>query len=140
MSQENLLRGVLPGVIAGHIFLAYAPGWQGLVGSNLIRASAFVGFFLHIIISIVIAAIYTGLFRPNVDLGNPLLNILVGGLLYGLIWWVIGDNIIVAVIGEYKALQFNFDNIFYGHIIYGHVLAFIVTMRDQVLANASSSQ
>ena len=72
MNSDDMRRGVIPGVIAGYIFLAYAgPGMQDMVG-GMISADAFVGFILHIIISIVIGALYTGLFMQYVDLGNPL--------------------------------------------------------------------
>ena len=133
MNSDNMRRGVIPGVIAGYIFLAYAgPGMQDTFG-GMISADPFVGFILHIIISIVIGALYTGLFMQYVDLGNPLVNIVVGGLIYGLIWWIIGGNIVKPVVGEGEILQLTIDSSFYGHIIFGHVLAFLVVLRDQAL-------
>jgi len=82
--------------------------------------------------------LYTGLFLNYVKLGNPLLTIVVGGLLYGLIWWVLGDHIIMPVIAGDPLLQLSVDHSFFGHIIYGHVLAFIVVLRDLVLRAAAS--
>ncbi len=133
MDSDDMRRGILPGVIAGYIFLAYAgPGMQDTVG-GMIGADAFIGFILHVVISIVIGALYTGIFMKYVDLGNPLLNIAVGGLIYGLIWWIVGGNIIMPIVAGGDALQLTIGPSFYGHIIFGHALAFIVVLRDAAL-------
>ncbi len=136
MDQDALRRGVIPGVMAGYLYLAYAgPGMQDGVGS-MIGADAFVGFILHVIISLVIGAIYTGFFVPNVKLGNPLLTIGVGGLIYGLIWWIIGGNIIAPVVSGGEILQLSIGPAFYGHIIFGHALAFLVVLRDMAMSES----
>lgn len=133
MNSDDMRRGIVPGVIAGYIFLAYAgPGMQDMVG-GMISADAFVGFILHIIISIVIGALYTGVFMQYVDLGNPLMNIVVGGLIYGLIWWIIGGNIVLPVVGGGDVLTLSIGPSFYGHIVFGHVLAFLVVLRDAAM-------
>ena len=133
MNSDDMRRGIVPGVIAGYIFLAYAgPGMQDMIG-GMISADSFVGFILHIIISIVIGALYTGVFIQYVDLGNPLVNIVVGGLIYGLIWWIIGGNIIMPIVAGGDILQLSIGPSFYGHIVFGHALAFIVVLRDAAL-------
>ncbi len=133
MNTDEMRRGIIPGAMAGYAFLAYAGiGMQEMVGS-MIGSDAFIGFILHIIISIVIGALYTGLFMKYVDLGNPLVNIVVGGLIYGLIWWIIGGNIIMPAVAGGDVLQLTIDVSFYGHIIFGHALAFIVVIRDAAL-------
>ena len=138
MDQEQLRRGILPGVIAGYIFLAYTgPGMQDMIGGAF-GVSAFIGFILHLVFSIVIGALYTALFAQHVDLGNALLNIVVGGLIYGILWWIVGGNIIMPVIAGGDILQLNIGPSFYGHIIFGHVLAFIVTLRDLALESAQN--
>ena len=134
MNSDDMRRGVIPGVIAGYIFLAYAGrGMQEMVG-GMISADAFIGFILHIIISIVIGALYTGVFMQYVDLGNRLVNIAVGGLIYGLIWWILGGLIIMPAIagGEMLQIDLNSTSLF-GHIIFGHALAFLVVLRDAAL-------
>lgn len=171
--DEKMKKGILPGIIAGYIFLAFVGagmtnpvatteattvvemvadeetgalsataettaettvdmgmgnGMLDMVG-GMIQADAFIGFILHIIISAVIGAIYTWQFVERVDLGDKLVNIVVGGLIYGLIWWIIGGNIIMPAIMNdpaNPALQFSIDHSFFGHIIFGHALAFIV--------------
>lgn len=136
MNTDDMRRGVVPGVMAGYAFLAYAGmDMQNMVG-GMIGSDAFIGFILHIIISLVIGAIYTGLFMKYVDLGNPLMNIVVGGLIYGLIWWIIGGNIIMPVVmgGDAQVLALDINSAsFYGHILFGHALAFIVVIRDAAL-------
>ncbi|MDD9955754.1 MAG: hypothetical protein OXP68_05990 [Anaerolineaceae bacterium] len=152
MDQDNLRKGIVPGVIAGYIFLAFVGagmvpvmdaegamtgmemgnGMLDMVGSML-GADAFIGFILHIIISAVIGALYTAVFAPNVNLGNPLANIVVGGLIYGIIWWILGGNIIMPAVADGDVLQLSIGPSFYGHIIFGHLLAFIV-MRDALMS------
>ena len=139
MNVENARRGVLPGVIAGYIFLAYAgPGMQGMVG-GMISADAFIGFILHVIISVIAGALYTGVFMQYAKGPNPLVDIAAGGLVYGLIWWVVGGNIIMPAIAGGDMMQLNFTgDSFFGHIIFGHTLAFLVVLRDLVLDAAAS--
>ena len=133
MNTDDMRRGVIPGVMAGYAFLAYmGAGMQDMVG-GMIGADAFIGFILHIIISVVIGALYTGVFVQYVDLGNPLVNIAVGGLIYGLIWWIIGGNIIMPAVSGGDVLNLSIGPSFYGHIIFGHVLAFVVVLRDAAM-------
>ena len=151
--QENMKRGIIPGIISGYVFLAYVGTGGGLasvsMGENglvtetasgmldmvgrMIGADAFIGFILHIIISLVIGALYTGVFVKYVELGNPLINIAVGGLIYGLIWWIVGGNIIMPAVAGGDVLQLSIGPSFYGHIIFGHVLAFLVVLRDHAM-------
>ncbi|MDE0610607.1 MAG: hypothetical protein OXH77_11955 [Anaerolineaceae bacterium] len=152
MDQDNLRKGIVPGVIAGYIFLAFigagmvpvmdaegamsgmemGNGMLDAVG-GMIGADAFIGFILHIIISAIAGALYTAVFVDNVNLGNPLANIVVGGLIYGLIWWIVGGNIIMPAVAGGDVLQLSIGPSFYGHIIFGHLLAFIV-MRDALMS------
>ena len=150
MDMDKMKRGIVPGVIAGYVFLAYVGAGAGPAGmteegaitnamsngmidmvGGMIGAGALVGFILHIIISAVIGGLYTGLFADRVDLGNALMNIVVGGLIYGLIWWIIGGNVIMPAVAGGDILQLNIGPSFYGHIIFGHVLAFLVVLRDR---------
>ena len=140
--RENMRRGVIPGVMAGYVFLAYAgPGMQDAIG-GMIGSNAFIGFILHVIISIIAGALYTGVFMQYAKGPNPLVDIVAGGLIYGVIWWVVGANVIMPVITNAIAnpetpaavlsLDVN-DASFFGHIIFGHLLAFLVVLRDQAL-------
>ena len=121
MNSDDMRRGIIPGVIAGYVFLAYA-------GPDIT-----VNFTLHIIISIVVGALYTGVFMLYVKLGNRLVDTVVGGLIYGLIWWIIGWNIIMPIVADDPVLRLSIGPSFYGHIIFGHVLAFLVVLRDAAM-------
>jgi len=62
LNREDLRRGVLPGVIATYLYLAYVgPEMQDTVGA-LFDAGALVGFILLVISGIIIGMLYTGLF------------------------------------------------------------------------------
>lgn len=128
--QSNLVKGVIPGVMAGYLFLAYAGGGMQAMIGGMINANDFVGFILHVIFSAIIGALYTAYFAPNVKLGNPLVTIVVGGLIYGIIWWVVGGNLIMPLVAGGDVFQFGLGPSFYGHIIFGHALAFLVILRD----------
>ena len=130
MKNENLIKGIIPGVMAGYLFLAYAGGGMQEMIGGMINANDFVGFILHIIFGAIIGALYTAFFVPYVKLGNSLLNIVVGGLIYGIIWWVLGGNLIMPLIAGGDVFAFGIGASFYGHIIFGHALAFLVTLSD----------
>ena len=155
MDSDNMKRGIVPGVIAGYVFLAFVgAGMVTMVGEDgavstqmgngmldtvggMIGADALIGFILHVVISIIIGALYTGVFMQYVDLGNPLYNIVVGGLIYGVIWWIVGGLIVMPAIsgGEMLQIDLNSPSLF-GHIIFGHVLAFLVVLRDAAMGTA----
>jgi len=129
MNNDDMRQGIVPGVMAGYVFLAFAgSGMLDMVGGMIgAEGTPIVGFILHLVISIVIGALYTGVFLQYVKLGNPLMDVVVGGLIYGVIWWIIGGNIVMPAIagGDLLALDIAGAS-FFGHIIFGHVLAFIV--------------
>ncbi len=151
MNNEALRKGIVPGVIAGYIFLAFigagmvpvmdAEGGMsgmemgmGMLDSigGMLGADAFIAFIVHIIISAIAGALYTAVFVNNVNLGSALVNVVIGGLIYGLIWWIVGSNIIGPIIAGGDLLQLSIGPSFYGHIIFGHLLAFIV-LRDALM-------
>ena len=133
MQSNNLVKGVIPGIMAGYLFLAYTGGgMQDMIG-GMINGNNFVGFVLHIVFSAIIGAVYAAYFAPNVKLGNPLVTIVVGGLIYGILWWVVGGNLIMPAIAGNDVFQFGLDPSLYGHIIFGHALAFLVILRDMAM-------
>ncbi len=121
LNSDDMRRGIVPGLIAGYLFFAYAG--QDVQG----MAPPFGG---HVTVSVLFGALYTGVFMQYVDLGNPLVNIVVGGLFYGLFWWIVGWNIILPLVYGEAIIQLHIGSGFYGHIIFGQTLAFLVVLRD----------
>ncbi len=134
MDSDKLMKGIIPGIMSGYVFMAFmGPGMADMVG-GMISADALIGFILHIIISAVIGALYTGLFTEYVKMNNPLVDIAVGGLIYGVIWWILGGLIIMPAIAGGEMLQISLtDPSLFGHIIFGHVLAFLVVLRNAAM-------
>ncbi len=134
MDSDKLMKGIIPGIMSGYVFMAFmGPGMADMVG-GMISADALIGFILHIIISAVIGALYTGLFTEYVKMNNPLADIAVGGLIYGVIWWILGGLIIMPAIAGGEMLQISLtDPSLFGHIIFGHVLAFLVVLRNAAM-------
>ena len=126
-------RGVIPGLIAGHVFLAYiGPGMLDAIGAAF-SGTAAVGFIAHGIVSAVLGALYTEAFMRRLYLFNPILNIMVGGFFYGLILWIIGGNIIFPLLAGGNVLELYIGASFYGHIIFGNTLAFLVYLLYMAL-------
>lgn len=126
MDSDGMSGGVVPGLISGYVFLAYAGPHLHDIASGVFSADSLVGFVLHSVVSIVIGAIYVSTFLRRVEFGSSLLNILIGGSIYGLFWWIAGSNIIVPLITGGQILQLSLGPSFYGHIIFGHMLSFMV--------------
>lgn len=87
--RNNLAIGALAGIMGGLAFgivmvnLGMLPLVAGLIGSE----SSTIGFVIHMAISIFVGATYGALFRTST--AGYGVN-LMGGLAYGLVWWVLG--------------------------------------------------
>ena len=133
MDSDDMRRGILPGLISGYFFLAYAEPVLVESSGGIFGANTLTGFVLHTIVSMVVGSLYTGVFCQYLHLGSNLANIVVGGPIYGVIWWLVGINVIVPVLAGDSILQLSVGPLFFGHIIFGHVLAFLVILRDAVM-------
>ena len=118
--------GALAGLIGGIPFgiMMGTMGMMPMIGRLVGVESAFVGVLVHAAISAITGAIY-GFFAVRLPLTWS--NAGLGGLIYGVVWWVLGALILMP------ALLGMFENIFMigsmqwmsllGHIIFGEVLA-----------------
>lgn len=148
MEMDKLQRGAMLGIIAGFLFIAFAgsgvqtpeteamgedmemtvpsmsaPGMQMMIAGMVGSDSALVGFILHIIFSAIIGAIYVGWGESFASGGWQTLGV---GLVYGVIWWIVGANLIMPIIAGGDALQLDFNGTsLLGHIIFGVTLAWI---------------
>jgi uncharacterized membrane protein YagU involved in acid resistance len=123
---HTLQTGALAGLIGGIPFgiMMGMMGMMPMIGMLVGVDSAFVGVLVHAAISALTGAIY-GLVAVRFPLtwGNAVL----GGLIYGVIWWVLGALILMpALLGMFQMIfvieQMQWMSLL-GHIIFGEVLA-----------------
>lgn len=121
-----LSLGAVAGIIGGIPFgiMMAMMGMMPMIGMLVRVESAFVGALIHAAISAITGAIY-GYFAVRFPLtwGNAVL----GGLVYGVIWWVLGALILMpAILGMFQNIfvigQMQWMSLL-GHIIFGEVLA-----------------
>src|ERR671923_1515272 len=122
----TLWRGALAGIIGGIPFgiMMGMMGMMPMIGMLVRVESAFVGVLVHAAISAITGAIY-GLFAVRFPLTWR--NAILGGLLYGVIWWVLGALILMpALLGMFEMIfvigTMQWMSLM-GHIIFGEVLA-----------------
>jgi uncharacterized membrane protein YagU involved in acid resistance len=126
LNTRVLRTGILAGIIGGIPFgiLMGMMGMMPMIGMLVGVDSAFVGALVHAAISAITGAIY-GIFAVRFPLTWR--NAIVGGLLYGVIWWVLGALILMpALLGMFEMIfvigQMQWMSLL-GHIIFGEVLA-----------------
>ena len=129
--MKKAMEGVTPGIVAGLLFMAYTGvGMTGMIAGMIDSTDAIVGFIIHLIISGVLGAAYTGFYTQVIPSGG-LVQTMALGLVWGLIWWVLGANLIMPIIsgGETFTLDFRGASL-YGHVIFGMMLAWLVAAHD----------
>ncbi|MBA2682664.1 MAG: hypothetical protein H0U76_30250 [Ktedonobacteraceae bacterium] len=130
--------GALAGIVGGiAIFLV----WWLAAGSAIVQAlggiaqattrttNPVVGFVAHMVISIIIGVIYAvvvSMLVPNQRYGNAALL----GLLNGLIWWIVGAQIIFSILVGVAPFAQAFTPFalvdLVGHFVYGAVTALVL--------------
>jgi hypothetical protein len=89
--MRGAIMGVAGGIIGGLLFTIVMVGVGALprVATLIGAQSAFVGFIVHLLISLMIGISYGLLFQREADSYGAGLA---WGLLYGLLWWLLGSN------------------------------------------------
>ena len=127
---RTLWTGALAGIIGGIPFgiMMGMMGMMPMIGMLVRVENALVGALVHAAISAITGAIY-GFFAVRFPLtwGNAIL----GGIMYGVIWWVLGALILMpAILGMFENIfligQMQWMSLL-GHIIFGVVLALSFT-------------
>ena len=116
-------RGVVSGVVGGLIFGGVMLQIGALTNvASLIRVSSpFTGFFVHILIAIIIGTTYGLLFRRQ---SYDLASALGWGASYGFIWWMLGPLTLfptflgITPVWTADAVATTFPNLV-GHLFYG---------------------
>jgi hypothetical protein len=126
LDSRALTLGAVAGLIGGIPFgmLMAMMGMMPMIGMLVRVENAFVGVLVHGAISAITGAIY-GFFAVRFPLTWR--NAILGGLIYGVIWWVLGALILMpALLGMFEMifviLQMQWMSLL-GHIIFGEVLA-----------------
>ncbi len=126
--------GVVSGLFAGGIFgvqmllAEMMPMIASMIGSD----SIVIGFIIHMLISAVIGGTY-GIIAAR--LPRTLLVQVAGGLIYGIVWWVLGALVIMPTVLGMGEMVLNVTpalGSLIGHSIFGIFMAVVyVLLRDK---------
>lgn len=127
-SMKNILWGVYGGLVGGIVFgiLMAAMGMMPMIGQMVGVAHPFVGFIVHLIISIITGALFAILFMNAVkSYGSGIF----WGFVYGVIWWFLGPLTLMPLFlgmgldtsWTAAALSAQIPSLI-GHIIFGVLL------------------
>ena len=126
LDVRALWVGAIAGLIGGVPFgiMMGMMGMMPMIGMLVRVESTFVGVIVHGVISAITGAIY-GFFAVRFALTWK--NAILGGLIYGVIWWVLGALVLMsAMLGMFQMIfvieQMQWMSLL-GHIIFGEVLA-----------------
>lgn len=127
--------GVVSGLVGGSVFGVQMAvgGMLPMVASMIGSQDVVLGFIVHLLISAIIGATY-GLIAPRIP--AALLVQVGAGVVYGIVWWVLGALIIMPLVlgmGE-MVLQVNEMALMslVGHVIFGLIMGVsFVLLRDK---------
>jgi len=132
---NHIKSGINAGLIAGVVFGAMMGmlGMLPMVAKLLGGSSAIWGFIVHLIFSVIIGGIFGFVFgHMAINKGTGVIL----GLLYGVIWWVLGPLVIMPVwLG--MGLQLSVAGMtmaipsLWGHLVFGFILGLIYPMFAQ---------
>lgn len=120
--------GAIAGLVGGVAFgiLMAMMGMLPMVGMLVRSESAVVGFLVHMVISAFIGAVY------GVVIGrfaNTTRTAVVGGVVNGIVWWVLGALIMMPLMLGMSSMVFQIGGdqwmSLVGHLIYGLITAFV---------------
>ena len=123
LDVRSLWVGAVAGIIGGIPF-GIMMGMMPMIGMLVRADSVFAGVLVHGAISAVTGVIYGFII---VRFAQTWRNAILGGLVYGVIWWVLGALILMpAMLGMFQMIfvieQMQWMSLL-GHIIFGEVLA-----------------
>ena len=128
VNSKLLVQGAIAGLAGGAVFgvMMGMMGMLPMVGMLAGSESAVVGFIVHMAISAFIGAVY-GLVMGRFSNTIPLA--LGGGVVNGMIWWVLGALILMPLMLGMSQMVFVIEQAQWmsllGHILYGVVTALV---------------
>jgi uncharacterized membrane protein YagU involved in acid resistance len=123
-----LVQGAIAGLAGGVVFgiMMAMMGILPTVGMLVRQESAIAGFIVHLVISAFIGAIY-GLVIGR--LANTIPVALAGGLVNGIVWWILGALTLMPLMLGMSQMVFVIEQAQWmslvGHIIYGIVTGLV---------------
>lgn len=133
--NTKIKAGVMGGVVGGVVFgmLMQMMGVMPMIAMMVGSESVVVGWILHLIISVVTGALFVITIGKNVTTYGRGIGM---GVVYGMIWWVLGALIIMPVV---LGMGVQFANAFdqmrmmslMGHAIFGAILGTVVVMQTR---------
>lgn len=128
INTRNLTLGAIGGLAGGVPFgiLMMMMGMMPTIGMLVRVESAAVGWVVHLVISAVVGALY-GYFGPAFS--KTWGSATIAGVIYGVIWWVLGALILMpAILGMFQMIfaigQMQWMSLM-GHIIYTTITAWV---------------
>lgn len=131
----QIKTGVVGGVIGGIVFgmLMQMMGVMPMIAMMVGSESVVVGWVIHLIISAVTGALFVVTLGKNVTTFGKGAGM---GVIYGMIWWVLGALIIMPVV---LGMGVQFANAFdqmrlmslMGHAIFGAIIGVVVVMQSK---------
>lgn len=137
--NTKIKGGIIGGIVGGVVFgmLMQMMGMMPMIAMMVGSESVLVGWSLHLVISAVTGALFVYMFGSKVSTTTDGVRY---GLIYGLIWWVLGPLVIMPVIlGMGIQIQNAFGQMqlisLTGHIIFGVIVGVIVAKYQNNLKN-----
>ncbi|MEW5830252.1 MAG: hypothetical protein AB1846_15275 [Chloroflexota bacterium] len=128
INTRNLTLGAIGGLVGGVPFgiMMAMMGMMPMIGMLIRVENATVGWVVHLVISAVVGALY-GHFAPA--LSKTWGSATIAGVVYGVIWWVLGALILMpAILGMFQMIfvigQAQWLSLM-GHIIYTTITAWV---------------
>ncbi|WP_253905840.1 hypothetical protein [Arthrobacter sp. H5] len=126
----RMMAGALGGLAGGIVFgfLMAMMGMLGMIASLVGSSSAIAGFLVHLVISVLIGLTLT---IPGAGLlKRGLIISAVVGLVYGMLWWVLGPLLIMPTMMGMPIFSLDAGSgaSLMGHAVYGLILGLVAAL------------
>ncbi|WP_243400565.1 hypothetical protein [Arthrobacter sp. Bz4] len=126
----RIMAGAVGGLAGGVVFggLMAMMGMLGMIASLVGSSSAIVGFLVHLVISVLIGLALTipgaGVLRKGLIISA------VVGLVYGMLWWVLGPLLIMPTMMGMPLFTFDAGSgaSLMGHAVYGLIVGLVASL------------
>jgi uncharacterized membrane protein YagU involved in acid resistance len=131
---RHLVQGVVGGVAGGLVFgiMMAAQGMMPMIAAMVGSQSEIIGWIVHFGISVFIGGTF-GLIASRLPAGW--VSVVVGGLVWGLVWWVAGALIIMPLALGMNEMVLQIGqmqiNSLIGHLIFGAIMGVVYRLIGQ---------